>query len=198
MYITEDLPLIKRYAVIGSRRFSTIAWGITIFLSSIGFLIVGISSYGKFDFGFFSAPNIVFIPQGILMCFYGIGGLFFSCRLGLTAWWDVGGGYNEFNIKGGYVKIVRWGFPGKNRRIIFIYEIKDINSIRVELKDGLNPRRNIYMRVIILPTNPSGNGGPPKVRDILLTGVRAPLPVEQVEIQAFELSMFLNVPLEYF
>lgn len=191
MYKTDDLPLIQRYAVIGSRRFSNIAWGITIFLGSISFLILGISSSGKFDFGFFSSPNIVFFPQGVVMCFYGILGLFFSCYLWLTAWWNVGGGFNEFNIKGGFVQIFRWGFPGKNRRINLLYMIDAIDSIRVELKEGLNPRRTIYMRIL-----QTDNGQGPSQRDIPLTGVSAPLTLEQVENQAYEVAKFLNVPLE--
>lgn len=196
MYKTEDLPLIQRYGVIGSRRFSNIAWGFTIFLGSICFLIVGISSSGKFDFGIFSTPNIVFFPQGVVMCFYGILGLFFSCYLWLTAWWNVGGGFNEFNIKGGFVQIFRWGFPGKNRRINLLYMIDSIDSIRVELKEGLNPRRTIYMRVFQNPPNSISNGVIPGPRDIPLTGVSAPLTLEQVEKLAYEVARFINVPLE--
>ena len=148
MYKTDDLPFIQRYAVLGSRRFSNIAWGTIIFLGSVGFLITGISSYVKFNIFFLlSSDNIVFFPQGMVMCFYGSLGFFFSWYLWLTAWWDVGGGFNEFNLKGGFVHIFRWGFPGKNRRIDLLYMIDTIESIRVELKEGLNPRRTIYMRI---------------------------------------------------
>lgn len=96
---------------------------------------------------------------------------------------SVGGGFNEFNKKEGIVRIFRWGFPGKNRRIDLVYYIKDIEAIRVELKDGLNPRRTIYLRV-------KGK------RDIPLTRIGQPMTLEEIEKQAAELAKFLQVSLE--
>jgi Ycf4 len=190
MYKTDDVPFIQRYAVLGSRRFSNLAWGTVIFLGSVGFLITGISSYVKFNIFFLlSADNIVFFPQGMVMCFYGSLGFFFSWYLWLTAWWDVGGGFNEFNLKGGFVHIFRWGFPGKNRRIDLLYMIDTIDSIRVELKEGLNPRRIIYMRISQPETVQTQ-------RDIPLTGISTPFTIEQIETQAYDLAKFLKVPLE--
>jgi hypothetical protein len=117
------------------------------------------------------------------MCFYGLLGLLFSIYLWLTILWSVGGGFNEFNKKEGIVRIFRWGFPGKNRRIDIRYFIKDVESIRVELKEGLNPRRTIYIRF-------KGK------KDIPLTRIGQPLPLEEIEKQAAELAKFLQVSLE--
>ena len=145
---TQKSELIRRYVVVGSRRFSNYWWASIILLGGFGFLLTGISSYLNFDLlPFINSKNILFFPQGLVMCFYGILGLIFSCYLWLTLFWGVGGGFNEFNKKQGIVRIFRWGFPGKNRRIDLSYNIKDIEAIRVEIKEGLNPRRILYIRV---------------------------------------------------
>ncbi|KAL9990228.1 Photosystem I assembly protein Ycf4 [Helianthus debilis subsp. tardiflorus] len=47
------------------------------------------------------------------MSFYGIAGLFISSYLWCTISWNVGSGYDRFDIKDGIVCIFRWGFPGK-------------------------------------------------------------------------------------
>ena len=96
---------------------------------------------------------------------------------------SVGGGLMKFNKKDGIVRIFRWGFPGKNRRIDLLYSIKDIEAIRVELKEGLNPRRTIYLRV-------KGK------RDIPLTRIGQPMTLEEIEKQAADLAKFLQVSLE--
>ena len=178
----ED-KLIRRYNVIGSRRISNFIWAFFILLGSLGFLITGLSSYFNIRFfAIFDSKNIVFLPQGLIMCFYGFLGLIFSVYLWLTILWSVGGGFNEFNKVEGVVRIFRWGFPGRNRRILLEYEINQIESIKIELKQGLNPRRIIYLQI-------RGKRGIP------LTRVGQPLTLEEIELQAAELAKFLQVSL---
>ena len=180
----QNNDFIRRYNVIGSRRFSNYWWASTIFVGGLGFLLTGISSYLGFNLlPFINSDNIIFFPQGLVMSFYGVLGLLFSFYLWLTIFWSVGGGFNEFNKKDGSVRIFRWGFPGKNRRIDLSYPIGDVEAIKVELKEGLNPRRTIYIRV-------KGK------RDIPLTRIGQPLTLEEIEKQAAELSKFLNVSIE--
>jgi hypothetical protein len=51
----------------------------TMLLGSLSFLIVGISSYFKVELiGFLNAKDILFFPQGLTMCFYGIAGILIS------------------------------------------------------------------------------------------------------------------------
>lgn len=174
---------IRRYNVIGSRRISNYIWAFFIFLGSIGFLIAGFSSYFNINFLFiFNSKNIVFFPQGLIMCFYGFLGLIFSVYLWLTILWSVGGGFNEFNKSEGIVRIFRWGFPGTNRRILLEYSINQIESIKIELKQGLNPSRMIYLQV-------RGK------KEIPLTRIGQPLTLEEIESQAAELAKFLQVSL---
>ena len=107
--------LIRRYSICGSRRLSNLLWTIILFFGSIGFLFTGFASLRS------SAPQFVFYPQGLVMVFYGFLGFFLSIYLGFTLLWGLGSGFNEFNKKNSYVRIFRWGFPGKNRRMNLYY-----------------------------------------------------------------------------
>jgi len=117
------------------------------------------------------------------MMFYGFIGMLAALYLWLSIFWDVGGGYNEFNQDTGAVEIFRLGFPGKNRQIQLTYPIEDVQAIRVEIKEGINPRRTLYLRI--------------KDRnDIPLTRVGQPLSLSELENRGAELARFLAVPLE--
>ncbi|MFM7470636.1 MAG: photosystem I assembly protein Ycf4, partial [Nodosilinea sp.] len=72
---------------------------------------------------------------------------------------------------------------GKNRRIEIQQPLEDITALRVDIKEGLNPRRALYLRL-------KGRG------DIPLTRVGQPLPLSELENQGAELARFLQVPLE--
>ena len=75
---------IRQDNIVGSRRFSNYFWSFFLFLGGLGFLLAGISSYLKINFLPFANPtDLVFIPQGLIMMFYGslsfgIGNILFS------------------------------------------------------------------------------------------------------------------------
>jgi hypothetical protein len=96
---------------------------------------------------------------------------------------DIGGGYNEFNKETGQVRIFRWGFPGKNRRIELNFPIQDVQAVRLEIKEGLNPRRSLYLRA-------KGR------RNVPLTRVGQPMSLAQLENEGVKLARFLGVALE--
>jgi DNA mismatch repair protein MutH len=171
---------IRRYNVLGSRRLSNYWWAIIIGSGGLGFLLTGLSSYLQVNLlPIIHAEKIIFFPQGLVMSFYGVLGIIFSLYLGLTILFSVGEGFNEFNKELGTIRIFRWGFPGKNRRIDLSYSIDDVKAIRVELKDGINPKRTIYLCI-------KGQ------RQIPLTPVGQPLTLEEIEMQAAELAQFLQ------
>jgi hypothetical protein len=87
-------------------------------------------------------------------------------------------GFNEFDKQQRIVRIFVGVFR-KNRRIDISYSIDDVKAIRVELKDGLSPRRTIYLCV-------KGQ------REIPLTRVGQPMTLEEIETQAAELAQFLQ------
>lgn len=99
----------------------------TIFLGSLGFLIVGISSYLKFNLvPFLDSSQIIFFPQGLTMCFYGNLGLILSINQFAISILKIGEGYNEFDKVKGTVNVFRKGFPWKNSDINITYPLKDI------------------------------------------------------------------------
>lgn len=176
--------LIRRYTIVGSRRLSNFFWALTLGVGGAYFVLTGLSSYfGKALLPFINFSNIVFFPQGIVMCFYGSLALVLSFYLWLTILWQVGGGFNEFNKQKGVFRVFRWGFPGKNRQLDFSYALSDIEAVRVEIVDGLNPKRTIYIRL-------------KEKKEIPLTRVGQPIPLEEIEKQASDLAMFLKVSLD--
>lgn len=184
LYKTMNNVLIRRYLIPGSRQFSNYWWGSIVFLGGVGFLATGVSSYFKVDvLPFLSSKTIAFFPQGLVMCFYGVLGLLFSSYLWFALLWGVGSGFNEFNKRDGLVRIFRLGFPGKNRRIDFSHSLNDVEAIRVEIKEGINPRRTIYMRI-------KGK------RDIPLTRIGQLMTLDEIETEAAELARFIQVSLE--
>ena len=176
----RKINLVRRDIIVGSKRLSNYFWAIVLFLGGTGFLLAGFSSYFKVNLLPFANPTeLVFIPQGIVMTFYGVVAICLSLYITLTIFWDIGGGYNEFNKADDLIRIARNGFPGKNRRIDLSYSIDDVKAIRVELKDGINPKRTIYLCI-------KGQ------RQIPLTPVGQPLTLEEIEMQAAELAQFLQ------
>ena len=124
--------LIRRYLIVGERRFSNYWWATIVLLGALGFLSTGILSYWNLKTGNLSTlteisqtsiktSEISFFPQGLLMCFYGSLGLLLSIYWWFLIFWNVGGGFNEFNKKDGFVRIFRWGYPGQNRKIDLYY-----------------------------------------------------------------------------
>ncbi|WZZ87483.1 hypothetical protein YC2023_116062 [Brassica napus] len=140
---------------------------------------------GKNFISLVASQEIFFFPQGIVMSFYGIAGLFISCYLWCTILWNLGSGYDLFDQKEGIVRIFRWGFPGKSRRIFLRFLMKDIQSIRIEVKEGVSARRVLYMEI-------RGQGAIPLIRtDENFT-------TREIEQKAAELAYFLRVPIEVF
>jgi hypothetical protein len=179
---TTDRILYKK--VLGSRRLSNYVWATVISMGGVGFLLSGLSSYYKINFLLISDPTpLIFFPQGLAMTLYGVAGTLVGLYIWLTVLWDLGAGYNEFNADTHKIKIFRWGFPGKNRKLELEYDTSDLQSIRVEVKEGVNPRREIYLKF-------------KNRREVPLTRVGQPISLSELENQAAELAKFLAVPLE--
>ena len=191
----ENILVTRRYLITGAQRVSNYWWASVISLGGISFLLTGFASNLQTNlFVFNQSKSITFFPQGLIMCFYGSLGLLFGVYLWCTIFWRVGDGFNEFNKNevvpdsaklsdAGVVRIFRWGLPGKNRRIDFTYKMQDVEGVRVELKEGVNPKRVISLKV-------KGKGNIP------LTRIGQPISLENIESEASELAQFLKVSLE--
>lgn len=175
---------IRRDKIIGSRRFSNYFWSFFLLFGGIGFLLAGISSYLKMNLLPFANPTeLAFIPQGLVMMFYGTLSFGISMYILFTVLLDIGSGYNEYNQIENLVKIVRKGFPGKNREILLTYPISNIKSIGIKITEGLNPTRSIYLCL-------------KDDRKIPLTPVQEPISISNLEEEAAGLAKFLDLKLE--
>ena len=184
MQATTKNNSVLRQDILGSRRLSNYWWATVTAIGGVGFLLAGLSSYLRVNLLFVSNPTeLQFIPQGVALLFYGVVGSLLSLYLWLTIIWNIGGGYNEFNKDSGQAKLFRWGFPGQNRRIELNYPLEDIQAVRAEIKEGLNPKRALYLRL-------------KKRRDMPLSRVGEPISLSELENQGAELARFLSVPLE--
>ena len=197
--------VVRRYLIIGERRLSNYWWATVVLLGAFGFLFTGLASYvtsnvsnmdsSQLNFLFANivkntknvdqTSQISFFPQGLVMCFYGSLGLLLSVYWWFLIFWNVGGGFNEFNKKEGFIRIFRWGYPGQNRKIDLYYTLKDVEFIRVELNQTgfSDSQRTIYLKL-------KGKN------EIPLTGIGEPLTIQEIEKQASDLASFLQVSLE--
>jgi hypothetical protein len=175
---------IRQDKIIGSRRFSNYFWSFFLFFGGLGFLLAGISSYFKINFLPFANPTeLAFIPQGLVMMFYGTLSLGISLYIIITVLLDIGSGYNEYNRLENLVKIVRKGFPGKNREILLTYPLSNVRAIGIKITEGLNPTRSIYLCL-------------KDERNIPLTPVQEPSEISKLEEEASDLAKFLDLKLE--
>ena len=73
---------IRKSKIIGSRCFSNYFWTFFLLIGGSSFLLAGLSSYIKINLlPFTNATQLVFIPQGIVMIFYGTLSLSLSLSL---------------------------------------------------------------------------------------------------------------------
>ena len=176
--------LILKEEITGSRNFSTFLVTGILFIAGLGFFLAGLSSYFHQNLLLLTdTTEISFLPQGVAMLFYGTGAIGLAIYLLGSIFWNIGSGYNEFSKSEKAVRIVRLGFPGKNRTIFLSYEFKNIKNLKFLIKQGLNPRCNI---LLVLKDK----------REIPLFPAQFLMNPSETEKKAILLSNFLNVPLE--
>ena len=175
---------IRQDKIIGSRRFSNYFWSFFLFVGGLGFLLAGISSYLKINLlPFSNTTELNFIPQGLVMIFYGTLSLGISIYIIFTVILDIGSGYNEYNKTEKIVKVIRKGFPGKNREVLLTYQLSNVRSIGIKITEGLNPTRSMYLCL-------------KDERNIPLTPAQEPKSISNFEQEASDLAKFLELTLE--
>ncbi len=175
---------VIKQVIQGTRNIKTISILVVLLFGGIGFFLAGLSCFFQKELLFFTQTKfLVFIPQGITLVFYGSLALSLSFYLFLYIIWNVGSGYNEFSKEDNSLRIIRKGFPGKNRNLFFSYDFSSIKGIRLQVKSGLNPRSNL---LIILKDK----------REIPLFPPQQYLNPMKLEKAAIELANFLNVSIK--
>jgi hypothetical protein len=175
---TDDL---LEQPVLGSRRLSNLLVALTVSLGGVGFLLTSLSSYLHRDLLPVGHPaELDWVPQGLVMGLYGLAAVLLASYLWAVIGIDVGSGSNRFDRAAGQATISRRGF---RQRIDVEIPLRDIQAVKVEVRDGLNPRRRLALKV-------QGR------RDLPLTRVGEPMPLADLELSGAQLARFLGVPLE--
>jgi uncharacterized membrane protein YdbT with pleckstrin-like domain len=172
---------VLEQSVLGSRRLSNLLVAAAVSLGGIGFLLASASSrLGRDLLPMGHAADLVWVPQGLVMGLYGLAAVLLATYLWLVIALDVGAGINRFDRSSGQALISRRGF---RQTIEVAIPLRDIQAVKVEVRDGLSPRRRLSLRV-------QGR------RDLPLTRVGEPMPLAEVELTGANLARFLGVPLE--
>jgi hypothetical protein len=167
--------------VLGSRRLSNLLVAAAVSIGGLGFLLTSASSrFGRDLLPIGHPAELVWVPQGLVMGLYGLAAVLLAAYLWAVIVIDVGAGTNRFDRGSGLACISRRAF---RQRIDVEIPLREIQAVKVEVRDGLSPVRRLALRV-------QGR------RDLPLTRVGEPLPLADLELAGARLARFLGVPLE--
>jgi hypothetical protein len=176
-----DAGQLLEQPVLGSRRLSNLLVAGAVSLGGLGFLLTSASSRLGLDLLPIGHPaELVWVPQGLVMGLYGLAAILLASYLWAVIVIDVGAGSNRFDRASGEALITRQGF---RQRIEVAIPLRQIQAVKVEVRDGLSPQRRLALRV-------QGR------RDLPLTRVGEPMPLADLELAGARLARFLGVPLE--
>lgn len=176
-----DATAVLEQPVLGSRRLSNLLVAMAVSLGGVGFLLTSASSRLGRDLLPLGHPaELVWVPQGLVMGLYGLAAVLLAAYLWVVIAVDVGSGTNRFDRTSGQAVISRRGF----RRLIEVsVPLRDIQAVKVEIREGLSPRRRLALRI-------QGR------RELPLSRVGEPIPLADLEMAGARLARFLGVPLE--
>ena len=126
---------------------------------------------------------MLFVPQGLALTFYGTIGTSLGIFIWLTAWWNFGSGYNEFNKNTSRIIIYRKGLFGLVKNLFLELKFRDLKSIKMLVQNGLNPKRQLILFL-------HDGREIPLIRDIEIMSLNL------LEENALNLTYYLAVPLE--
>ncbi len=177
----SDDDQVLEQVVLGSRRLSNLLVAAAVTVGGLGFVLTSASSrFGRDLLPIGHPAALDWVPQGLVMGLYGVAALLLATYLWLVIGIDVGAGSNRFDRSAGEASIRRRGF---RQLIEVVIPLRDIQAVKVEVRDGLSPRRRLALRV-------QGR------RDMPLTSVGEPMPLTDLELAGARLARFLGVPLE--
>ncbi|CAK6697394.1 photosystem I assembly protein Ycf4 [Synechococcus sp. CBW1107] len=178
--VTSPTDLLEQ-PVLGSRRLSNLLVAAVVTTGGVGFLLTSASSRWGIDLLPIGHPaELEWVPQGLVMGLYGIAAVLLATYLWSVIGIDVGAGVNRFDRRAGTATIERRGF----RQMIRVeIPLREIQAVKIDVRDGLNPRRRLALKV-------QGR------RDLPLTRVGEPIPLADLELSGAQLARFLGVALE--
>ncbi len=177
----QSSELSLEQSVLGFRRFTNVIISSAVTIGGVGFSLASASSFFGKDLLPLGQPSqLIFVPQGLLLGIYGIAAFLLATYLWMLYIINFGSGINKFDKESGFLLVTRRGFF---KEIKVEIPLKDIKAVKIEMRDGINPKRRISLRL-------QGR------RDLPLTRVGQPLPMAQLEKDGANLARFLNVNLE--
>ncbi|MFO0038357.1 MAG: photosystem I assembly protein Ycf4 [Synechococcaceae cyanobacterium] len=176
-----DASAVFEQPVLGSRRLSNLLVAAAVSLGGVGFLLTSASSrFGRDLLPIGHPAELVWVPQGLVMGLYGLAAVLLATYLWTVIALDVGSGTNRFDRTSGQALISRRAF----RSLIEVsVPLGDIQAVKVEIREGLSPRRRLALRI-------RGR------RELPLSRVGEPIPLAELEMAGARLARFLGVPLE--
>jgi hypothetical protein len=88
--------IVRRDIVLGSCRPNNYFFRRILFFGGLSFFLTGVSSWWG-ETSFIGNTNIQFLPQGLVMCFYGSIRIRLGLYLILRRFFSVGKGFNEYD-----------------------------------------------------------------------------------------------------
>ncbi len=177
----KTLDDVMEQQVLGARRPSNFIAASVVSLGGIGFVLASLSSrLGRNLLPMLHASELTWIPQGLVMGLYGAAAILLASYLWTIIFIDLGGGTNRFDKSTGLAKISRHGF---RQQIEVDIPLPDVQAVKVEIREGISPRRRLALKI-------KGR------RDLPLTRVGEPIGLADLERSGATLARFLGVPLE--
>ncbi len=177
----EQSELVLEQKIKGSRKVSNYLVASMLSIGGVGFLLASFSSYFGRDFLPLGNPStLIFVPQGLVMGLYGVAAFFLALYFWRLISIDYGSGVNRFDKNKGVLSLTRRGFLKKIEIEIPIDEIK---AVKLEVREGFNPRRRVSLRI-------KGR------KDLPISRVGSPKPLLDLENEGAEIARFLEVNLE--
>ncbi len=177
----ESSENILEEIVNGSKKTSNYVVASMLTIGGVGFSLASLSSFFGRNFIPLGNPaSLIFVPQGIFMGFYGVLATFMAIYLWALIRVDYGSGFNRFDKAKGLLFVSRQGYF---KKILIEIPLKDIQAVKIDIREGFNPRRRICLRL-------QGR------KDLPISEVGGPQPLLVLEKEGAELARFLKVNLE--
>ena len=177
----ESTDLVLDQRIKGSRKISNYLVASMLSIGGFGFLLASLSSYFGKDFLPLGKPStLIFIPQGLVMGLYGITAFLLAIYFWRLISIDYGSGINRFDKNKGLLFLTRKGFF---KDIEIEIPIDQIKAVKLEVREGFNPRRRVSLRI-------KGR------KDLPISRVGSPQPLLELENEGAEIARFLEVKLE--
>ena len=165
----------------GSRKVSNYLVASMLSIGGVGFLLASSSRYFGRDFLPLGNPStLIFVPQGLVLGLYGVAAFFLALYFWRLISIDYGSGVNRFDKSTGVLSISRRGLL---KNIEIEIPINEIKAVKLEVREGFNPRRRVSLRI-------KGR------KDLPISRVGSPKPLLELENEGAEIARFLEVNLE--